>query len=173
MAVRTLCRCLAAALLIVHLAGAGVGYSFAAGIDKASSGRFTGIAFVTDDLKWYERFARPELPEIKGHDQFVAGERGTLGILFSNAEARDGVVKIVCDVTVFDPDKSRLIVDSGPCYEGPYRGPNILHPALLELHFTIGAKDPVGKAGFKITLRDAHSRRSVKLAVDFLQGRGK
>ena len=138
--------------------------------DKASDGEFTGIALITDDPNWYQMFQRPETPQIRGVDRLAGGERGTLAIIFSNAEPRGGVVSIVCDVTAFDPAGSRLIVDSGPCYEGPYAGPNILHPALLDLSFGVGQDEPEGKAGFKITLRDAHSGREVELEVGFTQG---
>ena len=138
--------------------------------DKASDGQFTGIALITDDPNWHQQFQRPETPEISSVDHLAAGERGTLAIIFSNAEPRDGVAKIVCDVTVFDPSGSRLIVDSGPCYEGPYAGPNILHPTLLDLSFGIGEDEPEGEAGFEITLRDVHSGRVVDLIVGFTQG---
>jgi hypothetical protein len=138
--------------------------------DKASDGQFTGIALITDDPEWHQLFQRPETPEISGVDRLAAGEKGTLAIIFSNAEPRDGVVKIVCDVTAFDPSGSQLIVDSGPCYEGPYAGPNILHPTLLNLSFGIGEDEPEGKAGFEVTLRDAHSGREVDLVVGFTQG---
>jgi len=142
------------------------------GSDKQSDGDFTGIAMITDDLEWYDLFQRPETPEIKGQDRFEAGQRGSLVIIFSNAEARDGVARIMCDITAFDPEGSRLVVDSQPCYEGPYNGPNILHPALLDLQFEIGPSDPAGQAGFRITLRDAHSGRAVELEVAFTQGAG-
>lgn len=138
--------------------------------DKASDGAFTGIALITDDPNWHQLFQRPETPHISGVDRLAGGERGTLAIIFSNAEPRDGMVSIVCDVTVFDPAGSRLIVDSGPCYDGPYAGPNILHPTLLDLSFGIGEDEPEGKAGFKVTLRDAHSGREVDLEVGFTQG---
>lgn len=138
--------------------------------DKASDGDFTGIALITDDPNWYALFQRPETPEISGVDRVGGGERGTLAIIFSNAEPRDGVAKILCDVTAFDPTGSRLIVDSGPCYEGPYAGPNILHPTQLDLSFGIGEDEAEGEAGFEITLRDVHSGRVVELTVGFTQG---
>ena len=47
------------------------------GHDKQSDGRFTGIAMITDDLDWYDRFQRPEPPEISGRDRFEAGEAGS------------------------------------------------------------------------------------------------
>ena len=140
--------------------------------DKQSDGQFTGIAMVTDDLDWYDLFQRPEPPEISGPDRFEAGERGALVIIFSNAEARDGVAKVMCDITAFDPTGSHLVAESETCYEGPYAGPNILHPALLDLQFEIGPSDPPGQAGFEITLRDAHSGREVALKVAFTQGAG-
>lgn len=150
----------------------GSGSAFAQGSDKDSDGQFTGIAMITDDLTWYERFQRPETPEINGKDTFWAGERGSLVIIFSNAEPRDGTVSVICDITAFDPEGSHLVVDSKPCYEGPFHGPNILHPALLDLQFEIGPNDRPGQAGFGITLRDAYSGREVQLKVAFTQGAG-
>jgi hypothetical protein len=157
--------------LLAMLGGSAVAESGNAGsADKQSDGAFTGLAMLTDDPEWYTQFQRPETPQINGRDHFDAGELGVLAILFSNAEPRDGVVKVMCDITSFDPDGSQLVVDSGPCYEGPYNGPNILHPALLTLNFRIGPDEPAGRAGFEITLRDAYSGRAVDLAVAFTQG---
>lgn len=144
----------------------------APGSDKQSDGIFTGIALITDDPSWHALFQRPETPHVRGQDHFEPGQRGVLAILFSNAEPRQGVVRVICDVTAFDPRGSQLVVDSGPCYEGPFLGPNILHPALLDLQFEIGRDDPEGRGGFEITLRDAHSDREVDLEVSFTQGAG-
>lgn len=167
-------RCLAG---LVFLASLGMSAIAAAqpdaAFDKRSNGRFTGQAFVTDNLDWYEMFSRPEVPRVNMKSQFAPGESGSLGIIFSNAEAREGTVRVECDVTALDPEGSRVVVSAGVCYEGPYFGDNILHPALLDLRFRIGADDPPGKSGFKVTLRDAHSRRSVNLQVTFMQGKGK
>ena len=138
--------------------------------DKASDGQFTGIALITDDANWYKLFQRPETPQLSGVDRLAAGKRATLAIIFSNAEPRDGVVKITCDVTAFDPAGSRQIVNAGPCYEGPYAGPNILHPTQLDLSFGIGENEPEGQAGFKVTLHDVYSGRQVNLTVGFMQG---
>ena len=137
--------------------------------DKQSDGDFTGIAMLTDDPKWYEQFQKPETPEISGQSEFGPGEKGSLAIIFSNAEPRGGVVRVMCDITAFDPEGSRVVVESEPCYEGPYAGPNILHPALLTLNFGIGPDEPAGRGGFAITLRDAHSGRQVDLHVAFTQ----
>jgi hypothetical protein len=142
------------------------------GHDKQSDGQFTGIVMVTDDLNWYDRFQRPEPPEISGRDRFEAGERGSLVIIFSNAEARGGTAKVTCDITAFDPEGEHLVAEDALCYEGRYAGANILHPALLDLRFEIGPSDPEGKAGFRVTLRDAHSGREVDLEVAFTQGAG-
>lgn len=138
--------------------------------DKRSDGRFTGMAFITDDPRWYELLMRPELPKFEVQDEFGPGETGALAIMFSNAEPRQGTVRIECDVTALDPTGSSLVVDGGVCYEGPYNGDNILHAALLDLQFKIGPNDPRGQSGFAITLRDVHSSRSVKLNVAFTQG---
>lgn len=143
--------------------------SAAEGTDKDSDGAFTGIALITDDPRWYDLFAQPETPNISGKDEFAPGDRGALALVFSNAEAKDGAVRVTCDVTAIDPSGSKLIVDDGPCYEGPYNGDNILHPVLLDLQFEIGPDDPAGRAGFEITLTDVHSGREVQLAVDFTQ----
>ena len=162
-------------LLIVATFALGAGAAHAQspdGHDKQSDDQFTGIAMITDNLDWYDLFQRPEPPEISGQDRFDAGERGSLVLIFSNAEPRDGVARIICDITAFDPEGSRLVVDSQPCYEGPYRGPNILHPALLDLRFEIGPSDPAGLAGFRILMRDARSGRRVGLEVAFTQGAG-
>lgn len=140
------------------------------GSDRQADGDFVGIAMITDDLRWHELFQRPEAPRINGQDRFGPGDRGALAIIFSNAEPRNGAVRIECDITAFDPDGSYTVVDSGICYEGPYYGDGILHPALLDLQFEIGEDDPPGRAGFEVTLRDANSRRDVDLAVAFTQG---
>jgi hypothetical protein len=140
--------------------------------DKESDGSFTGIALITDNLSWYELFQRPEPPEISGKDQFGTGERGSLAIIFSNAQPREGTVRVECDIRAFDPNGSRTVIESGLCYEGPYAGDNILHPGLLDIQFEIGPNDPPGRAGFEITLRDANSPRSVTLTVEFTQGTG-
>ncbi len=140
--------------------------------DKDSSGQFTGIALITDDPNWRELFKRPETPQISGASRFKPGQRGVLAIMFSNAEPRQGRVRVICDVTAFDPKGSHSVVRSAPCYEGPFAGPNILHPVALDLQFEIGADDPAGRAGFEVTLRDAHSRREVELHVTFIQERG-
>ena len=138
--------------------------------DKRSDGRFTGIAMITDDLKWYRLFSRPETPRISGADHLPAGAEGVLALVFSNAEPRDGTVKVICDVASFDPDGSQVIVKSGLCYDGPYFGPNVLHPVQMDLTFGIASDEPEGKAGFKVKLRDAHSGRKVNLLVTFTQG---
>jgi len=159
--------------LALVLPGIGaVALAQSSGSDKQSNGTFTGIALITGDLSWYELFRRRETPHIRGQDHFKPGERGALAIIFSNPKPHEGVVRVICDVTAFDPQGSQLVVDSGPCYEGPYLGPNILHPALLDLQFEIGANDPSGRAGFEIALRDGHSGRQVDLAVSFTQGAG-
>jgi hypothetical protein len=140
--------------------------------DKQSDGRFTGIAIITDDIGWYELFKRPETPRIRGQDRFGPRKTGALAIIFSNAEPRDGTVRIECDVTAFDPDGSSVVVNAGVCYEGPYFGDNVLHPALLDIRFDVSAEDPPGRSGFEIALRDTASRRSVSLTVDFMQNTG-
>jgi hypothetical protein len=160
---RSIAAFILSALLLVNTANA-------QSSDKDSDGVFTGIALITDNPRWHELFQRPEVPQISGVSRLTAGERGTLALLFSNAEPRNGMVKIACDVTAFDPNGSRSVVESGPCYEGPFSGPNILHPTLLDLSFAIGADEPEGQAGFKVKLRDVHSGRTVDLTVSFTQG---
>ena len=140
--------------------------------DKKSDGQFTGIALITDDPGWYESFQRPETPRITGRDHFGPGESGVLAVIFSNATPRQGMLKVTCAITAFDPKGSHALAVSQPCYEGPFAGPNILHPAQLDLRFKIGPDDPAGQAGFKITLHDAYSGREVHLAVSFAQGSG-
>lgn len=140
------------------------------GLDKASDGRFTGLVVVTDDLDWYDMFARPEVPQFSGRSHFVPGDWGSLAIIFSNAEAIDGQVEIRCDIEAFDPSGSKQVATDHVCYAGPYRGPNILHPTLVDLRFSITVDDPPGPAGFKVTLRDAISDREVALEVGFTQG---
>lgn len=141
-----------------------------AGFDKDSDGQFTGLAIITDDAKWYEQFARPETPQITGKSSFGPGEAGALALLFSNAKPQDGAAEIRCDITAFDPEGSRQIANGDVCYKGPYLGPNILHPTLVDLRFAMGQDEPEGKAGFKITMRDVHSGRTVDLNVSFTQG---
>jgi len=161
-------------LAFIALLGTAVGaFAQSTGADdKQSDGRFTGIAFITDDPRWYELLRRPELPKFELKDSFGPGESGAVAIMFSNAEPRQGQARIECDVTAFDPTGSSLVVDSGVCYEGPYHGDNILHAALLDLQFEMGPDEPSGRSGFEITLRDAHAGRSVKLNIAFTQGSG-
>lgn len=140
------------------------------GIDKASDGPFTGLLLVTDNLDWYDMFQRPEPPSFEAKQHFVPGEKGSLAIIFSNAEPRDGIVRVMCDISTRNPEGSRQVGADQVCYEGPFYGPNILHPALLELKFEMGDEEPAGEAGFSVTLRDAHSGRSVDLDVSFTQG---
>jgi hypothetical protein len=142
-------------------------------IDRESSGNFTAIAIVTSDIGWYDLFRRPETPHIRDTEHFAAGQTGALAIIFSNAKPRDGKIKVECDVTAFDPKGSSTVVDGGTCYEGPYFGDGVLHPALLDVRFDIGPNDPPGRAGFKVTLRDAQSGRRVNLEVGFVQGASK
>lgn len=140
------------------------------GADKDSDGQFTGLAIITDDAKWYEQFARPETPQISGKSSFGPGEEGSLALIFSNAEPKDGTAEIRCDITAFDPEGSRQVANDNVCYKGPYYGPNILHPTLVDLRFAMGEDEPEGTAGFKITMRDVHSGRVVDLNVSFTQG---
>ena len=139
------------------------------GSDTQSDGKFTGIAIITGDVKWFDLFAKPETPHIQGQDKFGPGERGALAIIFSNAKPRGGIVKVECDIIAYDPEGTKPVVKSGKCYEGPYYGDNILHPALLEIQFEGDKDDPAGRAGFEITLRDVYSGRSVKLSVAYEQ----
>ena len=44
------------------------------GLDKASDGQFTGLLVVTDDLDWYDMFARPEVPQFSGKSHFMPGD---------------------------------------------------------------------------------------------------
>jgi hypothetical protein len=141
-------------------------------VNKQNDGKFTGIAMVTSDLKWFKLFESPKTPEIKGKDSFRPGEWGAIAVIFANAEPRKGVVKVECDITAFDPKGSTVILKGGKCYEGPYYGDFVLTPVLIDLHFEIKADDAPGRAGFKITLRDVYSKRSVKLTVDFQQDTG-
>jgi len=164
-------RSLVAFVLAVSLGNAASAQS-SLSTDKRSDGAFTGIALITDDLSWYELFQRPEPPRISGEDQFGPGERGSLAIIFSNAEPNGGTVRVECDIRAFDPKGSRIVIESGLCYEGPYGGDNVLHPALLDIQFEIAPDDPAGQAGFEITLRDANSTRMVTLTVEFTQRTG-
>jgi hypothetical protein len=168
---RIISACLALAL--VALLALSTSAQAQSGADKASSGRFTGIAIVTGDLKWFRLFESPEPPEIRGKDVFRPGERGTVALIFSNAQPRGGIVRVECDITAFDPKGSSVIVDDAVCYEGPFYGDNVLTPALLDLQFEIGKNDADGLAGFKIVLRDVNSGRRVNLAVAFDQDTGK
>jgi hypothetical protein len=138
--------------------------------DKASNGRFTGIALVTSDLDWFDKFQRPETPQIKGKSSFGPGESGAIVTLFSNAEVRNGRVRVECQITAFQPEKERRTYPPGPCYDGPARPDNVLYPSLLDLRFSMGEDEPAGISGFDIVMRDLHSGRSVKLRVSFLQG---
>ncbi len=142
------------------------------GADQKHDGKFTGIAIITDDLKWFDLFSKPETPRIHGKRAFAPGERGALALAFSNAEPQQGIVRIECDITAFDPDGSSEVAKAAPCYEGPYYGDNILTPALLDLQFEIGEDDTEGRTGFRIAARDVHSGRSVKLSVAFTRGTG-
>lgn len=166
-----LIRAIALAVLLA-LGGAGAAFSQAAdtGMDKQSDGRFTGIAVVTDNIDWYDMFQRPEPPQFDGKSHYGPGEQGSLAIIFSNPEPRDGVVRVLCDITARDPAGARQVAADAVCYEGPYLGPNILHPALLDLRFETGDDEPAGQAGFSVELRDAHSGRAVTLDVSFTQG---
>lgn len=139
------------------------------GMDKDSDGAFTGIAIVTDDLKWFKLFESPKTPQISGQDVFRPNDRGALALIFSNAEAKRGVVRIECDVTAFDAKGSNRIVDGAACYEGPAYPDNVLVPALLDIQFEIEDTDPAGPAGFKVVMRDMHSGREVQLKVGFDQ----
>ena len=143
------------------------------GMDKQSDGRFTGIAVVTDNVDWYEMFQRPEPPQFDGKGHYGPGDRGSLAIIFSNPEPRNGVVRVLCDIVARDPAETRRVASEAVCYEGPYLGPNILHPALLDLRFEMGADEPAGQAGFSVTLNDAYSGRAVTLDVSFTQGPGR
>jgi hypothetical protein len=140
------------------------------GMDKASDGQFTGLLLVTDNLDWYDMFQRPEPPSFEAKDHFVPGEKGALAIIFSNAKPRDGVVRVMCDISTYNPDGRKQVADDQLCYEGPFYGPNILHPALLDLKFEMAEDEPAGEAGFSVTLRDANSGRSVDLDISFTQG---
>lgn len=165
-------RSLSLASLIV-LSGATLGWAQSppSNSDKQSDGKFTGIALITDDAAWYEKFQRPEIPQINGRDHFSAGQRGALAVIFSNAKPLKGMIKVLCDVTSFDSEGSRVLAKSAPCYEGPDAGTNVLYPTLLDLNFKIGPKDN-GQAGFAVTLHDVHSGRAVDLKVSFAQGDG-
>jgi len=163
---------LVSAILTLILIGSAAGAQSSGPVtsDKGSDGTFTAIALITDDLAWHEKFRQPQTPQIDGRGHFAPGQRGALALIFSNAEPRQGKVKIACDVTAFDPAGSRVLVKAGPCYDGPFAGPNLLHPTGLDLHFTIAPDDPQGLAGFRVTLRDLHSGRAVDLEVSFTQG---
>lgn len=147
-----------------------IGSATAQSSDKKSDGDFTGLALITDDPNWFALFQRPETPNISLRNVLGAGDSAALALIFSNAEPLDGVIRVVCDVTAFDPKGSQVLVESGPCYEGPSIGPNILVPALLNISFSIAPDDPDGEAGFEITMRDVNSGRSVNLNVTFTQG---
>lgn len=164
-------RALVAALLFLTALG-GPSALAQDGSDQKHDGKFTGIAIVTGDLKWFELFNKPETPQLSGKDKFRPGERGAVALIFSNAEPRQGQIKIECDITAFDPERTTQVLESGTCYEGPYYGDNILTPALIDLQFEIGQDDPAGRSGFRITARDAYSGRSVKLSVAFTQDTG-
>lgn len=162
-------RLVGALLVLVVLAGQAFAQS-SPGTDKQSDGQFTGIAMITDDVGWYDLFSRPETPQINGRDVFVPGVRGSLVLIFSNAESRDGNARVECDITAFYPaEKPVVVVDDGVCYEGPYRGHSILHPTLIDLQFEVEAGDPAGRSGFEITMRDANSGREVELTVAYTQ----
>ena len=85
-------RALATALLLVAALTASVSAQDAA--DQKHDGKFTGIAIITKDLKWYDLFNKPDPPQISGEDTFRPGERGALVLIFSNPEPRQGFVKI-------------------------------------------------------------------------------
>lgn len=140
------------------------------GIEKASDGPFTGLLLVTDNLDWYDMFQRSEPPAFEAKEHFVPGEKGALAIIFSNAEPLDGIVTVMCDITTRNPQGSQKVAENQVCYEGPFYGPNILHPALLDLKFEMADDEPAGEAGFSVTLRDANSGRAVDLDVSFTQG---
>ena len=161
---------LVGALLFLTVFGGQVFAQPPDGHDKQSDGRFTGIAMITDDVSWYDLFARPEAPQISGRDVFTPGVRGSLVLIFSNAEARDGNAQVECDITAFYPEGKRVVVvEGGVCYQGPYRGDGILHPALIDLQFEVEAGDPAGRSGFEITMRDDNSNREVELTVAYTQ----
>lgn len=161
-------RLLSALILMVGMTGLSLAQEDT-GFDKDSDGQFTGLALITDDAKWYELFSRPEPPQISGKSSFGPGEEGSLALIFSNAEPKNGMAEIRCDITAFDPEGSRQVANDNICYKGPYHGRNILHPTLVDLRFAMGQDEPEGKAGFKITMRDVHSGRAVDLNVSFTQ----
>lgn len=138
--------------------------------DKASDGAFTGLAFVTGDLKWFEQFQRPEAPTINGKNHFSPGESGAIATLFSNAKSTNGRVRVACEITAFDPDGTSRSFPPGMCYDGPAFPPNTLYPSLMDINFTITKEDTYGLAGFKILMRDLNADKSVQLQVSFIQG---
>lgn len=138
--------------------------------DKRSDGEFTGIAMLTDDVRWYEQFSRPEVPNISGISHVGPGQRAAIALLFSNAKARNGIVKVLCTITATEPNGDETSFPTGTCYEGPARPANVLYPSLLDLQFSGGEDDETGVAKFDIALEDAHSKRKVVLTVSFTQG---
>ncbi len=167
---RLLLRPMFSILAVLLCTAAVLAQSADRGMDKASDGQFTGLLLVTDNLDWHDMFQRPEPPSFEAKQHFIPGEKGSLAIIFSNAEPRNGIVRVMCDISTRNPEGSQQVAADQVCYEGPSYGPNILHPALLELKFEMGDDEPAGDAGFAVTLRDAHSGRSVDLDVSFTQG---
>lgn len=161
-----------ALLAVLGCASGAVSQTTDGGIDKASDGAFTGLLLVTDNVDWYDMFQRPEPPSFEAKEHFGPGEPGSLAIIFSNAEPRDGQVRVLCDIIAHDPEGTREVATNQVCYEGPFFGPNILHPALLDLRFEMGGDEPAGRAGFSVALRDAYSGRAVDLEISFTQGAG-
>jgi hypothetical protein len=158
-------------VLFLNFVSAALGQS---DYDKQSDGKFTGLAFITEDVRWYEQFSQPEMPAIDGKNRFLTGERGALALIFSNAEPKDGEVRIECEIVAIEPNGQRTAVgDPQACYRGPYFGDNILHPTLVDLQFEVAEGDPSGQAGFQITMRDVYSGRQLELNVAYQQEQGR
>lgn len=156
-----------AAALFVALAFAGsASTALAQTIVKADDGTFAVAAMITTDPTWRERFTENAWPRVD-KAIFAVGESGTLALVFANAEIRNGEASIVCDVTLYDDRVEKVIAEKTPCYQGPAGVPGMANPVMVDWTFTVLAGDALGKAGFRVTITDAHSGRAIPVDVSY------
>ena len=127
------------------------------------------VAFLISDSTFYERWQRPEPPEIRDDTRYARGETAYPILIFQTDALDDrGHVALTYDLTVTKPDGSHY---AGTPATGLLAWEGVPPPglvlALSKVSVVIEDDDPLGLYGVDIVLHDRIRGQSVPLSLAF------
>ena len=139
------------------------------GHDQHREPGFTALAFLISDSTFFERWQRPEPPEIRDDTRYSRGDTAYPVLIFqTDAVDENGNANLSYDLSVIKPDGSPY---SGTPITGIIAWTGAPTPAyslsLGQTNILIEDDDPVGIYTVQLTVYDNERGKSVPLSLSF------